>query len=280
MNLNTESESVSMHPFDRDIVSTPIEGSTDLNTAVSDGWSINGLPNGGYQMALLANAMQGQSDKSGLAIMTASFIARCAVGPARLDLSRIGISSQFERFEVRLLQADPNNGHTEREKIRAIGTFFDPGTDCTLNRKETGPPELAPREKCLMFPQMPKYTLYDHMDVAIDPACMGWIEGRMAERSEHKGWIKFKEDRPYDAPSVLLIADCFPPPAFATQGMAAWVPTIEMSVNIRRMPTTRWLKCIFRTRFISCGLLEEDGEIWDEADKLVAISRQIAQFRL
>ena len=42
--------------------------------------------------------------------------------------------------------------------------------------------------------------------------------------------------------------------------MVAWVPTIELSVNIRNIPTTKWLKCIFQTRFITCGLLEEDGE--------------------
>jgi hypothetical protein len=50
-------------------------------------------------------------------------------------------------------------------------------------------------------------------------------------------------------------------------------------VNIRKIPTTDWLKCGFRTRFITCGLLEEDGEIWDQKDELIAISRQIAQYR-
>lgn len=269
-----------MHPFDRDITSTPLEGSTDLRTEVSGDWSINNLPNGGFQMALLANAMYRKSAKSGLAIMTATFIARTAPGPARLDVTQIAASSQFERFEARLLQADPNNGNTEREKVRAIGTFFDAGAECTLNRKETGPPDIAPPDRCMAFPHMPKYTLYDQMEVRMDPACIGWMGGQMADRSEHKGWIKFKEDRPYDAASLLLVADSFPPPAFATQGLAAWVPTIEMSVNIRTLPTTQWLKCIFRTRFISCGLLEEDGEIWDERDELVAISRQIAQFRI
>ena len=79
--------------------------------------------------------------------------------------------------------------------------------------------------------------------------------------------------------SILLIADAFPPAVLSSQGMVAWVPTIEFSVNIRNIPTTQWLKCIFRTRFITCGLLEEDGEIWDQKGELIAISRQIAQYR-
>jgi hypothetical protein len=57
------------------------------------------------------------------------------------------------------------------------------------------------------------------------------------------------------------------------------VPTIEFSVNIRNAPKTTWLKCVFRTRFVNCGLMEEDGEVWDESGELLAISRQIAQFR-
>ena len=97
--------------------------------------------------------------------------------------------------------------------------------------------------------------------------------------SEQKGWIKFREEREFDIPALLLMADAFPPPVLASQGMVAWVPTIEFSVNVRRIPTSKWLKGIFRTRFITCGLLEEDGELWDENGELAAILRQIAQFR-
>ncbi|MBE0558680.1 MAG: hypothetical protein IH628_15750 [Proteobacteria bacterium] len=53
----------------------------------------------------------------------------------------------------------------------------------------------------------------------------------------------------------------------------------EISVNVRNLPKTDRLKCSLRTRFITCGLLEADGEVWDEEGNLAAISRQIAQFR-
>ena len=126
---------------------------------------------------------------------------------------------------------------------------------------------------------MPGYTLFDHMDVRPDPATAGWIEGRLTDRSEHKGWIRFKEARPFDTLSVLLAADGFPPPVFASPGMVAWVPTLELSVNIRNTPAGPWLVCRFRTRFINNGLLEEDGQVWDQNGELIAISRQIAQYK-
>jgi acyl-CoA thioesterase len=118
-----------------------------------------------------------------------------------------------------------------------------------------------------------------NMDIRLDPACAGWLQGMLADKSEMRGWIRFEDDRPFDIPSILLIADSFPPPVLATEGWTAWVPTIELSVNVRRVPDSKWIKCFQKTRFITCGLLENDGEIWDEEGNLVAISRQIALFR-
>ncbi len=260
-----------MFLFDQDITAQTPAG-PELKVRISDNWSINGLPNGGYLMALLAHSMLQQSRKKRIAITTATFISRSNPGEARLKLQPIAASIQFERFSAHLMQG-------EKEKVRAWGTFIDENADCPLNRCESAAPEVAPISECIAIPAMPKFTLFDQMDARLDPACAGWMSGRTTDRSEQKGWIKFKDDRPYDGAALLLIADAFPPPVYASQGLAAWVPTIEMSVNIRKLPTTRWLKCIFRTRFITCGLLEEDGQIWDEAGELVAISRQISQYR-
>ncbi len=269
-----------MHLFDTDIASRNLPGQSALDARVSPNWSINGLPNGGYQMALLANAMVPQSEGKRLVIMTATFIARMTSGKARILVEPISASQQFERFEARLYQADTGAEGQVKEKLRAIGTFMDPGLDCTLTRREAEPPEVADRRECMAMQPMPEFTLFDQMEMLFDPSCTGWLKGeRLSEKSEHRGWIRFKDERAYDAPGVLLAADAFPPPVYASQGLAAWVPTIELSVNIRQLPKTPWLKGVFRTRFVTCGLLEEDGELWDESGELIAVSRQVAQFR-
>ena len=257
--------------FDQDVALT--ENQTGrFKTEISKNWSINGNPNGGYLMAILANAMQQKSGKSTATICTATYLSKALAGPADLITEHIGQSRHFDRWDARLVQDG-------KEKIRAMGTFSDIDMSRTDRRYEKSPPNLVAKENCMQIPPMGNYTVYENMDVRLDPRCAGWFTGSLIDISEHKGWIRFQDNRCFDAPALLLAADAFPPPVFASQGMVAWVPTIEFSVNIRSIPRTPWLKCTFRTHFINNGILEEDGEIWDENDELVAVSRQIAQFR-
>lgn len=257
--------------FNEDLRLKPA-GEGRFQTMISDRWSINGTPDGGYLMALAAGAALSGSDKNGLSILTANFINRSQPGPAALAAARIGASRHFDRWQVGLFQE-------EIETIRCLVTLSDGTPDGTEACYEKTAPTLAPPGVCVPFGQMPGYTLFDNMDVLLDPDCAEWTTGKLGDRAELRGWIKFKNDRPFDAPALLLVADAFPPPIFATQGMVAWVPTLEMSVNIRNLPQTRWLKCVFRSRFLNGGMVEEDGEIWDENGELAAISRQVAQYR-
>ena len=260
-----------MHLFDHDILFKPVEPSSFAGL-ITDNWSINGIPDGGYLMAILANAMMQHSEMKATPIITANFLNRCEPGDAKILIEKMTASRQFNRFQGSLRQKG-------KEKIRAFGTFSDENKDCLLESCEASSPDITELEKCLPVPEIPNYTLFSQLDVRLDPVCTGWLSEKLSNKSESKGYIKFKNHRPFDVPSILLIADSFPPAVLSSQGMAAWVPTIELSVNIRKIPTTEWLKCRFRTRFITCGLLEEDGEIWDQKDELIAISRQIAQYR-
>ncbi len=260
-----------MHQFDQDILLVPSD-TFSFSGNITENWSINSVPDGGYLLAILAKAMMHHSEMKSTPILTANYLNRSETGGASILIEQMAASKQFERYQARLVQ---NN----KEKIRAFGTFASDNIDCALERYEVSDPEVAELEKCVPVPEFPNFSLFSQVDIRLDPGCTGWAAGELSENSEIKGWIKFKKDRPFDILSILLFADSFPPAVLSSQGMVAWVPTIEYSVSIRNLPTTQWLKCSFRTRYITCGLLEEDGEIWDEAGRLVAISRQIAQYR-
>jgi acyl-CoA thioesterase len=260
-----------MHQFDHDILFKAGEPFS-FSGQITDNWSINGVPDGGYLMAIIAKAMMQHSEMKSTPIITANFLDRCEPGDARVTIEKMTTSRQFDRFQGSLSQKG-------KEKIRAFGTFAVENKECPVERCESSEPEIAEPENCVAVPEIPNYTLFGQLDVRLDPVCTGWMSGKLSDTSEIKGWIKFKNDRPFDVLSILLIADSFPPAVISSQGMVAWVPTIELSLNVRKLPTTDWLKCSFRTRFITCGLLEEDGEIWDQKGELIAISRQIAQYR-
>ncbi len=261
-----------MYLFDSDIRLNDL-GNSRFGCDISDNWSVNGNPNGGYLMAMITDAMLRASDKQNTPLITANYLSRCVPGAAEIQIFQMARSRQFTRFEARLLQQG-------EEKIRALGTFTSNNDSSLVERYEAPPPELAPIDACIPMPQTPGYTLFHHLELRLDPSCAGWMTGGpLSNLSQNKGYFSFRDDRPIDLFALFLIIDAMPPAAMATQGATAWVPTLELSVNIRNLPKTGRLKCSLRTRFMTCGLLEADGEVWDEEGNLAAISRQIAQFK-
>jgi len=264
-----------MFLFDQDIMLKQ-EDELNFEGIVASNWSVDGNPNGGYLMAFLASAMQKQSDKKWPVIVTANFLTKCAEGKkSRVKVESISAGKRLNRYQASLIQDGT-------ERTRCWATFMDEGNcDKSANRYEKEVPEMTIRQDCFSSPVIPKYTLLDNMDMLLDPSCAGWIQsgGVLSSISEQKGWIKFKDDRPGDALSLLLMADSFAPPVLASHGAMTWVPTIEYSVSVRALPDTQWIKAIFRSHYLTCDIVEEDGELWDENGKLLAISRQIAQFR-
>lgn len=80
--------------------------------------------------------------------------------------------------------------------------------------------------------------------------------------------------------SLLMFADAFPPPAFSIVGLVGWVPTVELTVQVRAHPAPGPLQMRLGSRYLTEGVIDEDGEIWDSSGALVAISRQTAKVRV
>ena len=93
------------------------------------------------------------------------------------------------------------------------------------------------------------------------------------------GWIRFRDGRAPDTLAALLFADAFPPSVFGLLGMVGWVPTVELTVHVRRRPAPGWMLGQFRTHDLSDGRMIEDGALWDSQGQLVVQSRQLGLVR-
>lgn len=91
-----------------------------------------------------------------------------------------------------------------------------------------------------------------------------------------RAWFGLADGREPDPLSLLLTVDALPPTAFE-MGLSGWVPTVELTAHIRRRPAPGPLRVAITTRNLAGGFLEEDAEVWDSEDRLVAQSRQLAR---
>ena len=60
-------------------------------------------------------------------------------------------------------------------------------------------------------------------------------------------------------------------------GPFGWSPTVELTWHMREVPARGLLRLAARSRHVSGGWFDEESEVWDSEDRLVAQSRQIAR---
>jgi acyl-CoA thioesterase len=80
---------------------------------------------------------------------------------------------------------------------------------------------------------------------------------------------------PPTSTSLPLLADVFPPALHATLGRVGWVPTLELTVHVRRQPQPGWVQAHITCDDVAAGMMIETGSLWDSSGALVARSRQL-----
>jgi acyl-CoA thioesterase len=243
---------------------------------VSPAWDIGTNPNGGYLLALAAQAMR----------------QRTPAQPDPLSINvhylRPGLSGQACLIDTQLLRSGrtlstvrgtlAQDGQPRLELLAAMGRLDEPAAAAapllTLPPPDMPPPEACPGRSApaqgVGLPILQRLDVRLHPDDAVPGA---------AGRAELRGWIRFTDERPPDALACLLMADAFPPAVFGLLGLVGWVPTIELTVHLRRRPVPGWLLGRFWSQDLSDGRVIEDGALWDASGQLVVQSRQLALVR-
>ncbi|MDR3083955.1 MAG: thioesterase family protein [Streptomyces sp.] len=267
--------------FDRDTAVTLREpGVYDID--LSAGWTIINAVNGGYLLAVLGRALADALPHSDPFTISAHYLTASQPGPAviRTDLVRTGRS--LSTGQASLFQYD-DEGH-EVERIRVLAYYGELDSLPDDVRTSAKPPAFPPMEQCFGPEDAPtpvpgSSAITDRLMLKLDPATLGWALGSPSGKGEMRAWFGLADGRDADPLSLLLAVDALPPTAFEL-GLSGWVPTVELTVHVRSRPAPGPLRVSITTRNLAGGFLEEDAEVWDSADRLVAQSRQLARARL
>lgn len=254
--------------FDDDTSCTGIaEGMFALQ--ISERWSVFGYPNGGYVMAAMLRPLVAASRRPDPLTATAHFVRPTMPGPATVSIDVFSVGKRHVHVQASLMQ--------ERERVRMIAACGDLAAATGPSAAHLEPPVLPAPEKCLRARSLPTElrdasVLFDAIETRV-PSAGEWLCSS-GDAPTVVRWMRFADGRPPDVASLPLFIDPFPPAAYAISA-GGWLPTIEMTVHVRNRPASGWLRGRFTTRIVQDGYVEEDGELWDAEDRLVAQSRQL-----
>jgi acyl-CoA thioesterase len=236
---------------------------------VHERWNVGPVANGGYVMSIGMRALGRALAAVDPLSVTAHFLRPTVPGALVIETDVVKQGRRYATGIARLLQDD-------KEVVRLLGTYGDLDQNSGPTRVTAAPPAMSHGERIVPGSSRPDApAVADRYDHKFAPECVRWLDGDRSDLAEIRGAVRFRDRRPPDVLSLAAIADGFPPPAFAWID-PTWVPTLELTLQIRARPTGEWLRSLFRTRFMFGGFLEEDGELWDESGRLVALSRQLA----
>jgi acyl-CoA thioesterase len=261
--------------FDRDTGVRPLGGGAYAARVDRAWWVVRG-PNGGYIAALLVRALEHAvgDPLRALRSLTVHYLRPPAEGEARIETVIERAGRTVTTASARLLQDG-------KLQALALAAFARAGESAELH--QALPPEVAPPEACPSRADsgIPIHQQFEQR-FAIGPLPMSGPRTREARTG---GWLRLVEPRPLDAALLVAYADAWPPSIFTTDQIPlarGGAPTVDLTVHIRTplpAPGVRPEDAVlvsFRTREVSQGLLEEDGEIWSRDGRLLAHSRQLA----
>jgi acyl-CoA thioesterase len=247
------------------------QGNGVYDTPVEDRWDINGNANGGYLLALAANAMRAESGRAHPVSISMHYLSPAPAGPATT-------TCEVVKAGRRLSTVVASMSRDGRDIVRSIGTFGDVDASIGAQSNTLVKPQMVPYEDCPKRPDNPEMPLglTSRLDMRLHPEDVGFSTNTPNGIARVRGYFAFKDGRPVDTLALLLAADAFPPVTFNLFGMKGWVPTVEFTVHVRGVPVDGPIICQFTSSLTQGGFWEEDGVMWDSAGTVVAMSRQLA----
>ena len=241
-------------------------------TRLTSAWNIGESANGGYALSPVLRSLRDVGGHRDPISVTTHFLRPVQIAgdasPAevRSDAIRRGRTTSVARGTL---------VHDARERLTVVAAFGDLG-DVSGESDITRPAPCIPEpDHCLDrsgLEQGVGLPILGRLDVRIHPdrAVAGGSPDAVME-----GWIRFADGSPPSTLALPLFADAFPPSLYPRFGRVGWVPTVELTVHVRRRPVAGWVQARLECDDLTDGRMIETGSLWDSAGSLVARSRQL-----
>ncbi len=257
--------------FDRETAVRPVADGR-FAVDVSDQWNIGDNPNGGYLTAIALQALRRLGPHWDPISVTTHYLRPGSGGqPGMVTTELVRSGRSVTTGRATLIQDD-------RSRIEVLAAMGDlSGQSGHPNEITIAPPaDMPPPAACVErdgLEQGVKLFIASRVDLRVHP---GMSMAGKSTQAETLAWIRFVDGREPDALGAVLFSDAFAPSIFTRLGRVGWVPTIELTVHVRRRPAPGWMLGRFVTDDLHDGRMVEDGWLWDSEGTLVARSRQLA----
>ena len=238
---------------------------------ITDRWSVR-TPNGGYLASYVTRALMHESPVADPVALNVHYVAPAQPGPATFEVEVLRAGRSHATLQARLFQ-----GELVAVALATFGRRRDGGRELLNMTMPVIPPpeECSPRVKAGVRGSM---TIGLRFDDRLPPDGHPEIGGEGGGTATAGGWKRMR-DRELDNLAVPLFLDAWPPSIWgATEAVAGFAPTIDLTVHWRATPRLPWHLAWFKTAELRGGYLVEDGELWGSDGTLVAQSRQLARF--
>jgi acyl-CoA thioesterase len=247
-------------------------GNGRYDAQLSTAWDIGDNANGGYAMLPVLRALREESDHADPLSITTHFLRPIqGGGDARIDTSLVRSGRS-----VSVVTGDLTVAETRRLTVSAVfGDINDTDDNHSGAAIDVPAPMIPPPEECVDRAELLQgvaLPIASRLDVRIPSSSA--VAGE-SNRAITEGWVQLSDGTPPTVLSLPLFADAFPPSLFAKLGSVGWVPTIELTVHVRRRPANGWIQARFECDDLVGGRMIESGTLWDRTGRVVARSRQL-----
>lgn len=260
--------------FDADTALEPA-GPGRWRAHVHERWSVARGPNGGFVGALAARAAEATAERP-LRSLTTQFLEAPDPGPVDVTATVEREGSSTSAVSVRI----ERDGRPTALALATLGAWREGEAEWLDARM----PEAPPPEQAFRLD-----ASQDGVPGFVGNYDMRWAIGDLPQSGPSEGvtggWVRTAVPRAVDAPRIVAFADCWFPAAYSRLGAVVSAPTLDLTVYVRAplpppgMDAEDFVLGVFRTRWGTGGLWEEDGELWSRHGVLLAQSRQLALVR-